>query len=91
MGNYTYSGTINADPLVDVYTNGTKTMYVLTVPDQIGRTATYNLDLGKTATGATIYNLKAGANAVTQSKGKLTAGKLKITVTETPVFVEAVN
>jgi hypothetical protein len=91
MGNYTYSGTINADPLVDVYTNGAKTMYVLTVPDQIGRTATYNLDLGKTATGANIYNLKAGADAVTQSKGKLIAGKVKITVTETPVFVEAVN
>ena len=88
MGYYTYKGTLNADPLVDKYTLGAKTMYALMIPDQKGRTGTYVLDL-KTATSAIIYSLKAGANAMTQTVVKTTGGKLTVTVTETPVFVQA--
>jgi hypothetical protein len=89
MGNYAYKGTINADPLVDKYQTTQNTMYVLTVPDQKGRTANYTLDLGKAA-AATIYTLKPGADAMTSKKVNTTNGKLKIQVTETPVFVQAV-
>jgi hypothetical protein len=89
MGNYAYKGTINADPLVDRYQTTQNTMYVLTVPDQKGRTATYTLDLGKAA-AAIIYTLKPGADAMTSKKVNTINGKLKIQVTETPVFVQAV-
>jgi hypothetical protein len=89
MGNYAYKGTINADPLVDRYQTAHNTMYVLTVPDQKDCTATYTLDLGKAAT-AIIYTLKPGADAMTSKKVNTINGKLKIQVTETPVFVQAV-
>lgn len=89
MGNYAYSKTINADPLVDVYVSGKKTMYVLTIPDQKGRTGTFDLDLGAAALTANIYNPKPGADVMTKTTGAVVAGKLKVTATETPVFVES--
>jgi len=88
MGNYNYIKTISKDPLVDEYKLGDKTMYVLTIPDETGRTGTYNLDLGKAA-GANIYHLKTGADVMSKSRLTTVNGKLKVTVTETPVFVEA--
>jgi hypothetical protein len=88
MGNYTYTKTINKDPLVDQYQSGSKTMYILMVPDETGRTGSYALDLGKAAK-ANIYNLKIGADVMDKSLVNTVNGKLKITVTETPVFVEA--
>jgi hypothetical protein len=91
MGSYTYSKTINADPLVDVYVNGKKTMYVLTIPDQKGRTGAYTLDLGITALSANVYTPKAGADAMTKTTGTVLLGKIKVTATETPTFVEAAS
>ncbi|GAB3926551.1 hypothetical protein [Mucilaginibacter myungsuensis] len=87
IGDYTYSKTINADPLVDVYVKGNKTMYVLTVPDQTGRTTDYELALDG-ASSANVYKLVAGDDAMDKSTPKFSGGKLKISVTETPVFVE---
>lgn len=91
MGNYVYSKTINADPLVDVYVSDTKTMYVLTVPDQKGRTAMYELDLGAKTTSANAYKPTVGADAMTKTVGMPVNGKLNVTVTETPIFIEAGN
>jgi hypothetical protein len=88
MGDYVFAKTINADPLVDVYQDGKKTMYVLTVPDQQGRTANYNLILGKVKKAA-IYHLKPGADVIEQKTVPVVNGQLKITATETPVFVQA--
>jgi hypothetical protein len=88
MGNYTYNSTINTDPLVDKYVSANKTMYVLTIPDEKGRTGTYVLNLGSSANAA-IYSLKAGANAAIKTIVKTNKGKLTVNVTETPVFVES--
>ncbi len=88
LGDYNYVKTIHADPLVDVYSLGKKTMYVLAIPDETGRSADYTLDLGKTAK-ATVYHLKIGADVVEKSQVSTVNGKLKIHVTETPVFVES--
>lgn len=90
MGDYTYVKTISKDPLVDVYQLGNKTMYILTIPDETGRSANYTLDLGK-ASKANIYHLKIGADAMDRSQVNTVNGKMKINVTETPVFVEAAN
>jgi len=89
MGDYNYIKTISKDPLVDQYTLGNKTMYVLTIPDETGRKGTYTLDLGKAKT-ANIYHPKAGADAMDKSQVSTVNGKIKIEVTETPVFVEGV-
>jgi hypothetical protein len=89
MGNYAYAGTINADPLVDKYVSASKTMYILTVSDQKARTNNYLLDLGTVK--ANIYTLTKGADDATKQAINTNNGKLSITVSETPVIVEAVN
>ncbi len=86
MGNYTYVKTISADPMVDVYTDGKKTMYVLLIPDQKGRTGTYTLNTSN-SNPLNLYNLKIGADAMTSTSVTPVNNKLVIPVSETPVFV----
>lgn len=86
LGNYTYQQTLNNDPVVDRYDLNGKEAFVLTVPDEKGRTAQYDLDIGN-ADSAFIYHPKAGSDVMDMEKVKLTDGKLTITVTETPSFV----
>lgn len=88
LGNYTYTGTLNNDPLVDRYEAEGKTIYALVVPDEKNRTATYTLDLGS-ATTATIYQPTAGQASMTATPVSAPGGKLTLTVTETPQFVAA--
>ncbi|WP_332367893.1 T9SS type A sorting domain-containing protein [Spirosoma telluris] len=61
---------------------------MLVVPDEIGRTATYRLDLG-TATQAQIYTPKVGSNDMELQMVSTNQGKVQLTVTETPIFVVA--
>lgn len=89
MGNYTYAGTINTDPLVDKYSLGLQSMYVLTIPDYQSRTGTYTLKLGTAK--ANIYTLKTGAENAVKTTVKAVNGKLTIKVTETPIFVQGTN
>jgi len=88
MGNYTYQKTISSDPLVDVYQLGAKKMYVLTVPDEKGRTANYTLNLGA-AKSAMVHSPVAGKDVMDSHPVKTVNGNLTLTVTETPVFVES--
>ncbi|MGB4398654.1 MAG: hypothetical protein WBJ10_04745 [Daejeonella sp.] len=88
MGNYKYQQTIGQDPLVDVYDYNGRKMYVLLIPDEKGRTGSYVLNLG-TATSATIYNLQPGSSAMTAKKVVTNGGNLTVSVTETPIFVQA--
>lgn len=88
LGNYTYTGTLNNDPLVDRYEADGKTIYALVVPDEKNRTASYTLDLDG-ATTATIYQPTAGQAGMTATPVAAPNGKLTITVTETPQFVAA--
>ncbi|WP_410222450.1 beta-galactosidase [Pedobacter sp.] len=87
LGNYHYTKTLNNDPIVDLYKFSNKEIYVLTIPDQKDRKTSYILDLGN-AKQAVIYNLQTNndkANAITVNTNN---GKLTVTVSETPVFVE---
>jgi hypothetical protein len=86
MGDYSYTETINADPLVYKYTLGNKNIYILTIPDQKDRKASYVLNLGK-AKKAYLYSLKAGSDKMEQTMLNCTNGKVSVNVTETPVFV----
>jgi len=90
MGNYTYAGTINQDPLIDKFKLAGNTMYILTIPDQTGRTRDYLLNLGK-AKSAAVYTLKPGADDMVKTIVNIKRGKLNIHVTETPVFVQPIN
>lgn len=88
MGEYTFDSTISKDPIVDVYKYMKKMMYVLVVPDQKDRREDYELNLKK-AKKARVYYLKAGADEMSSKDFKTENGILKLEVTETPVFVEA--
>jgi len=89
MGDYNYIKTISNDPLVDQYKLGNKTMYVLTIPDETNRKASYTLDLGGAKT-ANIHSLKIGADVMDSKQVSTTNGKITLEVTETPVFIEGI-
>ena len=87
MGNYTYMGNVSRDPLIDKYqSGGTGFIYVLTIPDEIGRTGSYTIDLGKVKS-ATLFTPKPGANEMTQTELKVVNGKVTLPISETPSFV----
>ena len=83
---YRYAKTLQQDPFVDQYQLGNKTMYALLVPDMKGRTEKYTLDLGKPT--AKIYKFADGKENFAVETVKTDNGKLTLTVTENPVFVE---
>jgi len=87
---YSWSATINTDPIVDKYTCNDKIMYMLVMPSQTGKTATYTLALSNAAT-AYLYHPTPGSNDMTLEKKPVTNGELEIAVTETPVFVVPVK
>jgi len=88
MGEYIYDNTINNDPIVDVYKYKNKSMYVMVVPDEKNRQEDYELDLMKSKR-ARIHYLKPGSDNMIVKDVATNNGILKITVTETPIFVEA--
>jgi len=90
LGGYTYKGTINNFPLVDVYRDGNKTMYVLTVPDEQGKTGVCTLNLGS-GTKAMVYHLDSSGIEPQQNIETTTGHNLKVKVSETPVFVEKID
>lgn len=88
LGEYHYESSVKADPIVDVYALNDKKMYVLTVPDEIGRTAGYDLKLGS-AKQAIIYTLAVGKNQMNSRVVDTKNGIVQLEVSETPIFVEA--
>ncbi|GAB4039766.1 hypothetical protein GCM10028774_42150 [Spirosoma jeollabukense] len=90
FGEYIYKETLNQDPIVDRYERNGTSAYMLVVPDEIGRTATYTLDLGN-ATQARIYRPKVGSNDMELELVNTNQGKVQVTATETPLFVVAGN
>ncbi|MGK6353287.1 hypothetical protein [Parapedobacter sp. DT-150] len=88
IGDYFYFGTINEDPIVDVYELNGKRMYVLLVPDEKGREIDYELKIPNVDM-ARIHYLQAGKEKTVSTDSAISDGKLMIRVTETPVFVEA--
>jgi hypothetical protein len=90
FGNYTYTQTLSTNPFVDQYTYNGNSMYALVVPDQVGRTASYTLNLGS-ASSANIYTPKPGSNNMSVKTVSTVKGKLTLAVTETPVFVTPVS
>jgi len=90
FGNYSYNASLSANPVVDKYLNGDTALYVIYVPDQIGRTATYNLNTGN-ADSVYIYTPVVGADQMQVSRFQTTKENIFITATETPVFVRPVS
>jgi hypothetical protein len=89
FGNFSFKESLSVNPVVDKYQHADTVVYVMYVPDQVGRTATYNLNTNN-ADSVYIYTPVAGANHMQLSRLKTNKGHISITATETPVFVRPV-
>jgi endoglucanase len=90
IGNYTFIRTLNYDPLVDEYELFGKPAYVLTIPDEVGRTATYNLALPG-IDSVKICTPTPGSDTMQIRYAETVNGALAVEVSETPVFVLPLN
>ena len=86
LGDYQYKETLNQDPVVDRYELNGRSAYVLVVPDEKGRTATYALPVSKGDT-VQLCSPAVGRDTMTRTTRISTAGTVTINVSETPVFV----
>jgi hypothetical protein len=85
FGNFSYQKTVNTNPIIDKYTDGTKVMYMLVIADEVGRKGEYDLNIG--SANATVYSPVAGSDDMRVTKITTHNGIVKIPVSETPVFV----
>ncbi|GGM76663.1 hypothetical protein GCM10010967_05340 [Dyadobacter beijingensis] len=90
FGQYEYKETIHNDPIVDRYELNGKSVYILTVPDEVGRTAEYTLNLNQSGV-ARIYTPTAGADNMAMAELPIVDGKVTVTAGETPIFVMAAD
>ncbi|UBM60721.1 carbohydrate-binding protein [Marinilongibacter aquaticus] len=87
FGDYIYEQTISSDPIVDVYDNNGEKIYVLMVPDEVGRTANYSLNLTGVQS-AYQYVPTAGQAQMQESVLNSSSGQFNIVVGETPIFIK---
>ncbi|WP_044129421.1 hypothetical protein [Rudanella lutea] len=87
MGNYEYRQTLSRYPVVaDRYEYRGQTSYVLVVPDERARTATYTLSVQPGDT-VRVCTPVAGRETMPCTSRVATSGQLTLTVTERPTFV----
>jgi len=86
FGEYAYKETTNQDPIVDRYELDGKSLFILTVPDEKGRTANHTLNIGS-FNAAKVYRPKAGSDNMEMEEVEAVGGNLTITATETPTFI----
>jgi hypothetical protein len=89
IGDHVYKETlVNENVIVDRYELNGESVYAVMVPDEKNRTEQYTLGLG-TSDSAIIYTPKAGSEIMNTQKVATASGSLRLTVTETPVFIKA--
>ncbi|GAB3768740.1 hypothetical protein GCM10028818_03660 [Spirosoma horti] len=86
LGDYHYKETISKDPLVDRYELDGQSAYVLLIPDEKGRTGTYNLPIAQGDT-VQICTPAIGRDDMNRSVQISQTGTISVNVSETPVFV----
>lgn len=90
FGQYEYKETLHNDPIVDRYELNGKSLFILTVPDEVGRTAEYTVNLNQSGI-ARIYTPTAGADNMAMTELPIVDGKVTVTAGETPIFVIAAD
>lgn len=90
FGQYEYKETLNNDPIVDRYELNGKSLFILTVPDEVGRTAQYTVNLNQSGI-ARIYTPTPGASNMAMAELPIVDGKVTVTAGETPIFVVAAD
>lgn len=88
MGDFAYQKTISVDPIVDLYTLNEKSMFVLTIPDQRGRVADYQLQVENSVKEVIVNRPQAGSDVMLSETKAVNNGLVSIAVSETPTFVQ---
>lgn len=86
IGEYEYRNTLSKDPVVDRYELNGQSAYVMYVPDEKARTATYTLDLGNVVS-AQLYSPRVASDTMSRQVVATVNGKLTLSLSETPIFV----
>ena len=86
FGEYRFQETRNTDPFVDRYECKGQPMYVLAVPDEVGRTVNYTLSLPG-IDSVSLYTPLIGSDEMSKQRLAVTDGQLPLIVTETPMFI----
>ncbi|QMW02056.1 T9SS type A sorting domain-containing protein [Spirosoma foliorum] len=86
MGDYVFKESLSTNPNVDRYEHNGQSMYALWIPDEIGRTGSYTLDL-KTGAVANVYTPKAGCDTMALQVKPTVNNQIALTLSETPIFV----
>ena len=86
FGEYCFQETLNTDPFIDRYEKKGRSMFVLAVPDEVGRTASVNLSV-PAADSVSLYRPVVGSDEMSKQRLAVTNGQLQLTVTETPMFI----
>jgi len=88
IGNFTFAKSLSVNPVVDIYGAGERKVYVLYLPDDKDRKFNFVLNMGRGVSSAKVYTLAPGADEMKSETVAVPNGKLNLTLTETPVFVE---
>ncbi|GAB3771194.1 hypothetical protein GCM10028818_09710 [Spirosoma horti] len=86
IGEYVFKESISTNPNVDRYERNGQSAYALWIPDEVGRTAQYSLNLG-TSSAARIYTPQAGRDTMALQIRPTVNNQVTLTLTETPQFV----
>ncbi|MBC3542045.1 T9SS type A sorting domain-containing protein [Rufibacter sediminis] len=79
---------LSKDPRIDKYRDDKgQNMYAAWIPDEKDRRSDYTLSLGTDS--ANVYYTRIGRDSMEVVKVKTVGGKLKVTVSETPIFIVA--
>lgn len=87
IGDFVFKETLSTNPNVDRYECNGRSAYALWVPDEVGRTSRYTLNLGTSS--AKIYRPQATQDTLALERRQTDGGTLALTLTETPLFVMA--
>lgn len=87
LGEFSYRRTIDTNPYVDLYEANDRKIYALVIPDERGRTATYNLNVGN-AQRVKVYSLRSDSETINSAERNVVGGVVSVQVSETPIFVE---
>lgn len=86
IGDYVFKESLSTNPNVDRYEHNGQSVYALWIPDEVGRTGQYTLNLG-VGNFAKVYTPRIGCDSMAVQIMPIMSNQLTLTLTETPVFV----
>jgi hypothetical protein len=87
LGEFHYVKTHHSNPFVDEYALGKRKIFALVVPDETGKEITYELSVN-TSSEIIKHELQAGSTTMKSTRIPVENGKITLTITETPLFIE---